>query len=256
MDDMIEFSKDSRTRQRTVKAECSLATRATIILSSSDYLKSQLTARYGRSDITVVNNAIAKYLLENERPEVTSDALTFIKKEHRKCKKIVLYVGTVSSWFDYDLIETSLTVTHDVVYVIVGPCEVKYHPNSKIVFFRPVSHDAIMDIMLVADALVLPFKECELVKSVNPVKVYEYICVERPILLKLYSETEKFVEYAYLFNDQDEYNELLTKVDRGILRPRAAREKARAFVQENTWEHRGIEVASLLDARLSGRYND
>ena len=88
--------------------------------------------------------------------------------------------------------------------------------------------------MRYAKALIMPFKVNELIKSVNPVKIYEYIWMGLPVIAPYYGETEKFSDYIYLYNNPDDFIKKKTK------------EENRLFAESKQWKNRCQEILKIL----------
>lgn len=94
-----------------------------------------------------------------------------------------------------------------------------------------------------ASALVMPFIVNELIRSVNPVKMYEYIYMEKPIIAPHYGEMEKFLPYVNLYHSNEEFMSLVTQLCEGELQITTEKGKEmKAFAEKNTWESRYEEV--------------
>lgn len=107
--------------------------------------------------------------------------------------------------------------------------------------------------MEIVDALIMPFKITELIKSVNPVKLYEYIYMNKPIIAPLYPESVYFNDYVYLYNDIDELMQYFGRVSKGELKAKNTYESNLKFIKSNTWASRikimQYEINQLICAR-------
>ena len=99
-----------------------------------------------------------------------------------------MYVGTISEWFDFDLLISILDEYKTINAVLIGPSDVKIPKHDRIHYLGTVERKYIFNIMSHAWVLVMPFLINELVKSVNPVKLYEYIYMGKPIIAPVIKE--------------------------------------------------------------------
>lgn len=246
MDDHLEFIqvKNSNRILKNIKAsEESLIHRAELIISSAVSLKERLEERYETNAIIhVVNNAI-NILPESVQSDVPIGISSYLATTPRQ---IVMYIGTVSSWIDWDLINESLVKFNNIEYVFIGPCDTIIPTNERIKHFGSVQHSCIFKLMNYADVLVMPFILNELIKCVNPVKVYEYIYANKPVIVKRYQETLKFSEFVNLYDDNLHYLELLSNILEGKLSIQKTRLECQDFALSNTWKNRMIEIFFLL----------
>jgi hypothetical protein len=92
--------------------------------------------------------------------------------------------------------------------------------------------------MVFSDALIMPFKPNELIRSVDPVKIYEYIYSGRPVIAILYEGTKKFEPYAYLYKDKNEMDEFINDLRHKRLIIKLSEQDRIKFGEENCWEKR------------------
>ena len=251
MDDHIEFptiKKNKKIKDKLLILEKQLTKRANIIFATSEYLKNKINNRYlNVKPIYIVNNAISKNILDIEKSEYIVKNIEHLKEI--KLKKIV-YTGTISEWLDFELIIKSLEKFDNIIYIFFGPSQVAIPNHSRIIDFGPINHNQIIHAMNIADILVMPFKKSELIYSVNPVKVYEYLVANKPILILKYDETIKFQDYAYLYNNESEYLTHIENLSTCKLKPKQEKVNCLRYVNQNTWDDRIEEIVSYINPFL------
>lgn len=108
------------------------------------------------------------------------------------------YIGTIAEWFDFNLIIHALDKYQNLEVRLYGPVRTSYiPPHERLKHMGSVNHDKIMDIMHKATGLIMPFIVNDLILSVNPVKLYEYIYSGKPIAAIKYGESEKICCLCY-----------------------------------------------------------
>lgn len=260
MDDFTEFKgskRDEKTLEDILKKERALYERSDVIVFSSEYLKERLRKRYGeKKNSLVINNAIEISSLNygNELPETL--AKMFVEGRKNLC-----YVGSVSDWFDFEILLEMLERFKEVNFILVGPTDTNIPKHDRLKWHGQIEYRYVMNVMKRADLLVMPFKVDELVKSVNPVKVYEYIYSGVPALVVKYKETEKFKDFVYLYNypqagglsyseTKEEFFEVIRKVTDGKLESLCTNDEALKFAEENTWERRVKVLKDYIEGRM------
>lgn len=249
MDDALEFPDalgNDIKRKKLNELEASLVNRSNTIISSSLHLKSKLSERYDcGSKVKVINNALS--MADDSQVRHVGN-LPYSVEAFRKVNGLkILYIGTISSWFDFDMVIESLGHFDNITYVLIGPCEIETPKHDRLIILPPVEHSYVIELMKLADALIMPFHVNELVRSVNPVKLYEYIYSQKPSLVVSYGETEAFKDHVYLYRSRDElygYLEILTS---GSLNAKSSSIDALDFVKQNTWSVRADEIISLIE---------
>ena len=104
----------------------------------------------------------------------------------------------------------------------------------------------VFGIMKGADILLMPFKVTPLIKSVNPVKLYEYIYSGKPSLAPLYGESEKFSDYVYLYNSKEEFISIVNEILSQEWIHKKSPEECKLFASRNTWACRVEEILKVL----------
>lgn len=231
MDDALEFKMTEDKRIKLKTKEEFIYNNSSLVFSSSEYLKQKLISRYGYRDITVVNNALNK---------VSSELSSHISKEeiYNNCSFKIIYIGTISSWFDFKLIDLLLKEYNNIELYLYGPTEVVIPMHNRIHYKGPIEHNLVYSVMAQANLLIMPFIVNELIRSVNPVKLYEYISSGVPSLAPRYNESEKFEDYVFLYSTHEECIKIVYKIMKGELQNKRDICDCIQFAKSNTWNNR------------------
>lgn len=247
MDDMIEFPNiGEREKREIINAERNLLNDADFVFVSSEYLKNKILKRASilRKNVFVINNAI-------ELPD-TKQNVAFPCDVKEKLSYIqslsypLIYVGMISQWFDFDLIQKALDRYPHINIVLLGPCDTNIPQNDRIHYLGIVERTYIFALMKEAYALIMPFVLNKLILSVNPVKLYEYIYTNKPVIAVKYGETEKFKPFVNLYNSQAEFLSLIGKIIGYNNSPEIDIDAIENFVKQNTWKSRCKQIAEIL----------
>lgn len=240
MDYHSAFIEDNMERKQLIEFERELVDRADLIVVSSDKLKANLTQNYqldGSSKrISVVRNGYNGEVLDNA-----------LESEVDKKEKFSLaYIGTISHWFDFDVLRYSLEQLPNIEYWIIGPqskVSVLEHPRIK--YFGSVEHAKLYNIIKDANALIMPFQLNDIVEAVDPVKLYEYINFNKNIISIRYDEVERFEDFVYFYNTKDEFVEAIRNIQLsdGI---KYSFDKRITFLKHNTWKSRVKQLVDLI----------
>lgn len=241
MDDVLEFPdtvNNVSRRKSMLELERALVSKSKIVFSTSHYLSEKLKIRYG-SDLNpkLVNNAINIDSFTKKSHEELPEVI--VKCFRDDCVNIV-YVGTISSWLDLDLIRKSIGIQDKLNYILVGPSEISLQNEERLNFPGPIKHELVPALLKRADVLTMPFILNELILAVNPVKLYEYIYSNKPIVSVRYEETEQFSPYVMLYKNEEEYLKIMQQLVLGDF-PVLDVDCNQSFVKNNTWNKR-IEI--------------
>jgi teichuronic acid biosynthesis glycosyltransferase TuaH len=238
MDDELEFphiKNNPLILKEAFLMEQKILKRANVVLCSSEYLKNKITKRTGLNrDITVVNNAIG---IPGDYKELSGNS-KLVFNTLSSIDNVFMYIGAISEWFDFDSILYVLEKEPLANIVLLGPTDIQIPIHERIHHLGTVKREDIFNLMQNVKGLIMPFKLNELIKSVNPVKLYEYVYMSKPIIATRYSETEPFEDYVYLYDGKDEFSDLI----KGILEEKIVVKKNdsqnKEFALKNTWEVR------------------
>lgn len=95
--------------------------------------------------------------------------------------------------------------------------------------------------------MILPFRDTPLTRAVDPVKMYEYIALGKPILCARLPALAKFAPFATFYGDAARCLELVAR--RAITQPPGSKARA-AFLADATWHQRAASIATQLHLLL------
>lgn len=99
-------------------------------------------------------------------------------------KLVFGYVGTVATWFDWDVVLNLSSQFPESEIHIVGP-NYSSAPSSlprNVKLFPAIEHSKVSEVIATFDYGLIPFKQSELTESVDPVKYYEYLAHKIPVI--------------------------------------------------------------------------
>ncbi|NCC98249.1 MAG: hypothetical protein EOL95_00900 [Bacteroidia bacterium] len=249
MDDVLCFPQVNKTKVLLEKYEKDLIRKSACVIFTSSYLQQVVQKRCNfEFPSIVVHNAIQ--LPENPDNKVNDDIIQLFNQSNGR--KIISYIGTISEWLDYDLLNNVAEKTN-VVFYMFGPMDATFLPTKHVRFFGPQKHSDVFGIMQCSDALIMPFVVNDLIRSVNPVKLYEYIYSGKPIISVLYGETMHFEPFVYLYESTDKNSllEILKTLNDNGYSAKKDKIEARQFAMSNTWKHRAESITEFIES-LSG----
>lgn len=215
------------------------------IIASSISLKDKMVDRYGveNTKITVIRNAYDGKII-NE----------FEKKEFGHILKVA-YIGTVSSWFDFDLIEYIVQEIENIQFHIVGPVKpevldkCKMIEGEKVVFHGSMEHDSLYDFTRDVDCLIMPFVINDIILSVDPVKLYEYINFNKNIISVKYPEIDRFKDFVNFYNTKEDALEVIRALQRNR-KLTYSNEERMDFLNANDWTNRLERINEVLRVNI------
>jgi len=249
MDDDFEFPniKSNPTLASELKSlERELVNRSDVILCSSKYLAKKVSSRT-KTDISKFNIVYNGIELKNDRNSNSLDKKTEeIIRSIDSYTNPIIYIGTIAEWFNFELIIKMLNDNNDIHVILFGPTEINIPKHPRLIYKGAVPREAIFKIMEKAKALIMPFIVNELIRSVNPVKLYEYIASNKPVVAPYYEELDQFLPYIYTYGTDDEFLNLVSLLASDKLNVKQDKGSCLNFVKSNTWNGRASQVKALL----------
>lgn len=238
MDDMLAFSKERFYIHKTYIEEKSLVKRSDFVFASSKNLKEVLIKRYNDIEMEHKTNIIRNGYNGNIENTI-----------HSKDNNLftLCYFGTISHWFNFEFIIKSLDRFDNLEYIIIGPIEsgTSIPKHNRIKYIPPIRHDQIFEFTKNANAFIMPFKLNQLILSVDPVKLYEYINFNKNILCIKYPEIERYDKFVYFYNDYSSFENQILSMQKNKKTKYSNTDRIK-FLNENTWENRVNEIVRIL----------
>lgn len=158
---------------------------------------------------------------------------------------IVVYVGALDDWFDLPLVKQLAKEMPHLSFMIIGPA--KPSSCSNLHFLGPKPYSEIPNYLQFADVGIIPFdvhNYPELVHSVNPLKLYEYMASGLPVVATHWKELEEIGSPALLSRSFEEFKA-------HILQALATRDRTtlQRFIAPFDWSTRALQLIDLLHLR-------
>lgn len=210
---------------KLIALEENLVKKCNLLIVSSAVLRQKMDKIAGYEKSILIRNGMgAGFMLDIKEP----------------CKKEIYdicYIGTISSWFDMEMIKKSLESNQTIRYQLIGPYEEKV-TDSRIHYYGALEHSKLSDAVKDYDCLIMPFKLNDIVEAVDPVKLYEYIAFGKCIISVYYPEIDRFSDFVYFYRTEEEYIKLLNELGAKGFPPKYCKEQQEKFLNNNTWEQR------------------
>ncbi len=157
------------------------------------------------------------------------------------------YVGLVDARLDWALLELLIERLGEVSFVFVGRSEVELRPFSRFANFYqvgPVPYEEVPLVLQALDVLILPYLVNEFTKTINPLKLKEYLATGKPIVASPLPEILKWNDYLLVAKTGEDWERQI----RWALKeapPRVPRE----ILEKEDWAYKAQE---FLDICLAG----
>lgn len=237
MDNHSAFCDDCAERSEIETKEKELIIRSTKTFVSSQYLLDLNKNRYhiAEEKFSLVRNAYSGNILSNVNNKKATSAFK------------MAYIGTISSWFDWETIRYILSENKNIQLHLYGPLDKSTIPEgNNIIYHGTIEHDKLYEAIQDVDCLIMPFLINDIIKAVDPVKIYEYINFKKDIIMSFYDEVKRLKDFVYFYKSPKEFSLAIKNIN-GNPNTKYSEEQRRVFLQENNWSNRVSQIATEID---------
>lgn len=172
-------------------------------------------------------------------------------------RKRVGYLGALYEWVDIDLLAHAARTLPEHEFVLVGPVRrgvdvsaLERLPNVRLPGYRP--YPDVPKAMASFDVALIPFKEGDVARASDPIKIYEYFCFGTPIVTTPVSDVERLSELLYVARGPEAFVDgIRAALAESARNDASLREKRIAYARANDWRERARVVGERL-AALTG----
>lgn len=197
-----------------------------------------VTARKFYKDLSKVHPNV--HLLPNA---VDSNLSQESEKVNKKDKKVFGYIGMIDSWFDFEAVRRIATANPDCIIELVGPCNAKEEMPSNVNYRGRVPKEEVNKWIESFDVCLYPFVQDDFLDTINPVKIYEYLYMNKPVIAVSSMETRQFKPLIYCYSEYNEL-EILSKMNLGV--PFSEQEELVNFINNNSWKERVENIERIV----------
>lgn len=202
-----------------------------------------------------INKYLEKYKILNKQviylPNAVDSDLFEPRKEYEKPQdlikgsKTLIYYGSLwGSWFNWEVIEQVATNCKDTSINLIGDYAgiidiVKKMPKN-VHFLGLKKQTELPSYLYYSDYAILPFKTDEIGKYVSPLKIFEYIAMNKPVIS---TPLDDILEYknVHCSNDSKDW---IKWINEGI---DFNKEERNYFISENDWYSRASKIIQNLE---------
>ena len=174
-----------------------------------------------------------------------------IKKIKEKYKKTICYYGSLAVWFDYELLKKCAERYPNYAFVLIGfeyddafkKSKVQEYEN--VIYLGKIDYKKLIDYTSNVDLLTIPFLINDVTESTSPVKLFEYMATQKPILTTALPECRKYDSVLIGENHEDylEKIEVALKLCNDKKYKKIELDEASA----NTWDSKADQILELVN---------
>jgi glycosyltransferase involved in cell wall biosynthesis len=245
--DDVEVGAGKAQYERLAALERSLLERSDIVFYTADRL-GEYARRHATGRVVHLPNA-ANAELFRRRAEESPEPADITAIPHPR----VGFVGAIFRWLDLELVARAVESLPDVSFVFVGPLEhetiiehLRQLPNFHHLGVKP--YEAVPSYVNAFDVCLCPFKTDRVGQAVDPVKIYEYFALGKPVVATRIHELAKLQPMTCIADNADEFARA-TKQAVAEQSPELVARRVR-FALDNSWASRIDDFLSVIAQEL------
>lgn len=216
------------------------------------------TILVGTSKLLVeqIKEYLKKYKIENKKvlylPNAVDSDLFEPRKMYEQPKDLVkgektlLYYGSLwGTWFDWDLLkqvaDSNKNISINLIGDYAGIIDVKKKMPENIHFLGLKKQTDLPSYLYYSDYAILPFKSDEIGKYVSPLKLFEYIAMNKPVISTMLEDIVNY-DNVYCSNDGKDWIKWVNEELNFDI------EKRNEFIFQNDWYSRCSELIDKVDS--------
>ncbi len=237
-DNLVGFHKATLASQ---KIESELAKRVDLVVYSAKALEEPICA-FRPKEMKMLANGVDLEHFSRISPAVP---LSFESIP----RPIAVYVGAIAEWFDFPLLHFLAKALPLVSFVVIGPGAVpseqfRNFPNVFFLGSRP--YEEIPSYLHHSNVGIIPFNARDnpkLIPYVNPLKLYEYMACNLPVVSTRWKELEELHSPAVLCETPNEFVDGIK-----LALSRNWGQELTQFVQQYDWKNQVEALLSTCDS--------
>lgn len=235
--DNIQFFKNTGTNLISAHEDAMLF--SDLIIVTSKILLKKLKEEYKNKKIVYCPNGVN---LDNFCRNIYKEP-----EEYKKIKgKKALYIGAIEEWFNVRLLIYLADNSPDTNFVIIGPDNGNIMEEvhvSNIIYLGPKPYNKIPDYIYYCDYGIIPFRSTELIQTVNPIKMYEFFSLGKPVVSTSWDELELIDTPCNLAHSKEEFLEIINDNKR---LHNYDYSHLHNYAKQNTWEKRILYIQDMI----------
>ncbi len=227
------------------KHEFLLKNKDTYVVASADNLYQEVK-KYRKKNYAFITNGVWVKDFHKEYNRVPKD----MKDIKHHFQKVILYYGALASWFDYELMNKCAKKYPHYAFILIGRTlddsleKSKVLSNRNVCFLGPKKYNELFKYTHNSDLLIIPFLINDITKATNPIKIFEYMASQRPILTTNMHECQKYKSVIIGRNHQD----FMDKIDSTIekINDQKYLDKELEEALANSWDSKAQTLNNLI----------
>lgn len=219
------------------------------IVTTADKLYNDVKKIRNKNYILATNGVTLQDFVKEDNQEIPEK----IKELKDNYEKIIGYYGALAKWFDYELIDKVAKKYPNYAIVLIG---IEYDGslkasgllnNKNVYYLGKIDYKDLIKYSSNIDLLTIPFLINDITESTSPVKLFEYMATQKPILTTAMKECKKY-KSVNIAENHDEFIEKIPQVIE-LINNKEYKEILIKEARENTWKQKSEDIIKLVKGK-------
>lgn len=170
--------------------------------------------------------------------------------QRKRFEAVIGYHGVLQSRVNFSIIDYLAQKQPKKLFVIVGPVwkdveeqVEKLQKHSNVVFTGAVSYEKLPEVISCFDVAIIPHRVDTFTQSMNPLKLYEYMAAQKPIVSTAIAGTDQFQDLIQIAVSPEDF---LEEIDKALRRDtKELQQRRKAIAESHHWKYR---IFTMVDA--------
>ena len=164
----------------------------------------------------------------------------------------ILYWGLIDQRLDAEIVTACAKAFPKDSFIFVGPtanpAKELFAPNN-VYSHGVVEYNQLPALAMESNVLIMPYADTEVTRQIQPLKMLEYLAVEKPIIARNLPSTSEWSDCLDVADTPEEFVALLKqRLAKGST---SAQRRARKRVEEHSWENKAEEFEKMFLGDIS-----
>ncbi|MDD2890371.1 MAG: glycosyltransferase [bacterium] len=245
IDDIKVFS-GSRKYPLYKKWHMELIKKVDMFFASAQTIKNDILAIDPTKKITYIPNAV-DFPFFNTQASLVKDRMDLASIP----RPILGFVGLVSWWIDTELIYETAVKLPNYSFVIIGPIRqpLKELPNIYLLGQKP--YEEVPMYIRMFDVCLAPFKIDKVGNAADPLKIYEYLALGKPVVSTDIDELRKLDNLLYIAKNNADF---VNCIEKALKERKGDLEiKRKKYAELNSWKARIDTMLQTISEYLESK---
>lgn len=221
------------------------------VVVTADEIEKDVIAKRGTEKLVFACNGVDYEHFNNTQKDFKYEKS--FEEIIKQKKPIIGYYGAIASWFDYEIIKELAQKRPDYNIVLFG---IKYDATfdksnldkyTNIYFLGSKDYNELPYYAKYFSVCTIPFLINEITQATSPLKLFEYMALEKPIVTTDMKECRKYKSVMIAKNSKDFINLIDKAIALNSKDNKEYFETLKKEALENTWEAKAKTIINLLE---------